>query len=1169
MNIFNFTLKSDDNDGEPSPTPLPDVSGSYALASTNLSKEEIHNRRLGKIVTEPSALLTESSSKTNAPSTPIKTPPFNSNEKIAPLPSPSQPQSTGDIGLKSLSIPNSTSKTTSTLTNSGMLTPNRNARVLNSALESVFLFTLRSDVAGQINENGPKLAYVGSGDDTQLLNSSNVADYICTRLAQEEAGNNSVHYLVSCYKRIISRESTILSEVQAEFLSCKTQCVSFLVTALVNPDMFGENSANSCTDLLQLLGDDTSSAWSNLMRDLAAELATQDALTSIVHELAKRCYDQLNAGVDQALRNPVEMMRMMGQPPMHSVLDTVTQPLTALCALARSDKRVARALTQVPMFRVEASLRSAAPQEPRFNGIFAFAASTASNGVVQGAAVSEKTLLGRLLRNVVDYRDPQFQQLFNNVNRMSRTVAEGHIAMVRSRLNAIINGVHEIIKNMLVSGSPGKEDAIAWLMDAVALNSECEKDQPSHLIGASRGFMLNLLYVLLQLCRPFLLDETKLKKVDWRYLISDESANLLPRSATPLMTPSAGNPSSVMPPLAITTSAPANFMTQSFFMALRALHLSYAPMCRDYDRLLMHMNRQSEAIQNGDPRAIQLLHMKLAKDCELLQTDMMIDIVNFSAALSFVLLNGLREDGEVDFNQSILHAEQLTNSQKIVLAAVPEYALDDLMTCLVFVAKNRADLLSIPQMAHVLDLALFFLRRPAAVRSPHVRAKLGELLFQVFLPNKERDNAFGWNERYTSQHFADGLHSHMMESVRISQLHLAPTLLLLYGDVERTGFYEKMSHRRRISAILKHLWELQSHRPAFRGIALSQASISGDGSSESSVTDSEGASFFIRFANGLLNETNKLVSETLTSLGSIKEFQSRRNSAEWAAMSDEARKEMDDKLHEAEGTARHSAGLCLETVHMVNYLTTDEVIQKPFLQKEILPRLVSMIFNVIYNMSGAKGLEFKVDNMESYNFKPKDMLREVCESLLHVCSSTSFQEAAVNDAFFKEGKPLSKAIAVITKHGLMSPTDIAQLSAFNRQVSALALDAADLDKLLEDAPEKYLDPLLLTLMEDPVLLTTSNNIVNRATIMTQLLNDPIDPFNRSPLSLADIKPCPELKQEIEEWIHERKRSRRAALSTTSQEQVVSVAATPAVDQDSAMDDDAEIAAAIALSLQDA
>jgi hypothetical protein len=61
-------------------------------------------------------------------------------------------------------------------------------------------------------------------------------------------------------------------------------------------------------------------------------------------------------------------------------------------------------------------------------------------------------------------------------------------------------------------------------------------------------------------------------------------------------------------------------------------------------------------------------------------------------------------------------------------------------------------------------------------------------------------------------------------------MYLAPALLLMYGDVERTGlppsanddcsppegFYEKLVNRRSIMVVLRHLWTLAPHRPAFR-----------------------------------------------------------------------------------------------------------------------------------------------------------------------------------------------------------------------------------------------------------------------------------------------------------------------------------------------------------------
>ena len=53
----------------------------------------------------------------------------------------------------------------------------------------------------------------------------------------------------------------------------------------------------------------------------------------------------------------------------------------------------------------------------------------------------------------------------------------------------------------------------------------------------------------------------------------------------------------------------------------------------------------------------------------------------------------------------------------------------------------------------------------------------------------------------------------------------------------------------------------------------------------------------------------------------------------------------------------------------------------------------------------------------------------------------------------------------------------------------------------DDAPEEFLDPLMFNLMEDPVELPDSHNIMDRKTIKIHLLNDPHDPFNRAPLSL--------------------------------------------------------------------
>ena len=41
---------------------------------------------------------------------------------------------------------------------------------------------------------------------------------------------------------------------------------------------------------------------------------------------------------------------------------------------------------------------------------------------------------------------------------------------------------------------------------------------------------------------------------------------------------------------------------------------------------------------------------------------------------------------------------------------------------------------------------------------------------------------------------------------------------------------------------------------------------------------------------------------------------------------------------------------------------------------------------------GSKGLEIKVDNPESYNFRPKEMLREICATMSQFANEPSFHK---------------------------------------------------------------------------------------------------------------------------------------------------------------------------------
>ena len=73
------------------------------------------------------------------------------------------------------------------------------------------------------------------------------------------------------------------------------------------------------------------------------------------------------------------------------------------------------------------------------------------------------------------------------------------------------------------------------------------------------------------------------------------------------------------------------------------------------------------------------------------------------------------------------------------------------------------------------------------------------------------------------------------------------------------------------------------------------------------------------------------------------------------------------------------------------------------------------------------------------------------------------------------------------------------------------------DYIYDDAPNEFFDGFLGELMEDPVILPTSNITMDRKTIENILLNYHMDPFNRKPLTKEELIPNIVLKKRIEEY----------------------------------------------------
>mmetsp|Transcript_29552 Transcript_29552/g.28744 ORF Transcript_29552/g.28744 Transcript_29552/m.28744 type:complete len:127 (+) Transcript_29552:919-1299(+) len=115
-----------------------------------------------------------------------------------------------------------------------------------------------------------------------------------------------------------------------------------------------------------------------------------------------------------------------------------------------------------------------------------------------------------------------------------------------------------------------------------------------------------------------------------------------------------------------------------------------------------------------------------------------------------------------------------------------------------------------------------------------------------------------------------------------------------------------------------------------------------------------------------------------------------------------------------------------------------------------------------------------------------------------------FQENVINDTRSFSIETFNKAHRIMTssKKGVEVPQDqVEKFELLLLKLETLKLEQDQEDAFYDDAPEEFLDPVLQTIMKDPVELPGSKTIIDYLTIKKHLMNEQNDPFNRQPLEL--------------------------------------------------------------------
>merc|ERR1712146_99990 len=175
-------------------------------------------------------------------------------------------------------------------------------------------------------------------------------------------------------------------------------------------------------------------------------------------------------------------------------------------------------------------------------------------------------------------------------------------------------------------------------------------------------------------------------------------------------------------------------------------------------------------------------------------------------------------------------------------------------------------------------------------------------------------------------------------------------------------------------------------------------------------------------------------------------------------------------------------------------MAEDETFVGAFMLSEVLGRLADTLSCVLVSLAGKRGLEFKINNPDSYNFKPKEMLKKIFGILTDIAAKggSKFVTALAKCGYY-DNQVFTKAAQIISRFSLVSEPVLEQFRQLNAKTKVEAETIASMD-LTDSAPSEFLDPLMMEIMENPVRLPSSGTIMDRKNIERHLLNDSTDPF---------------------------------------------------------------------------
>ncbi|KAF2794725.1 hypothetical protein K505DRAFT_374422 [Melanomma pulvis-pyrius CBS 109.77] len=927
-------------------------------------------------------------------------------------------------------------------------------------LSTIFRITLDSD--GIRDGHGHRLYFLsGVKDDLEDENrpiqlTTDILDQAILESASSKSEGKPLDYLLGCWKRVskLFRGVPNKQDPKHEVLKeARRLCFSYCIFAATIPDMFGEDTPAGNPLAEYLLVDPENDR--GLCHEFLSEAVSRFSEDDSVKEVLVGAMEQLS-------RKLAKMSMNDDYKPYILAMRNFVRYQPLLVGLAES-----------PMF-LPADIE---PQQ-----------------------IETRTLLGPFFR-----LSPMQGEVALNYFASPMTIDKDAVLICQNALRMTLqthqNELFDIADCFIKKSKDSREKVLDWFALTVNANHKRRALQVEPKTVSSDGFMVNITVILDRLCEPFM-DATfsKIDRIDVDYLrrsprvdISDETKiNADQHTSDDFYKDKAAGTD--------------NFITEVFFLTVAAHHYGteaantkLSQLQKDVKWLEKQLKKMEterhKYAQNPGQLAVFDAHVQKAKDrlakgkCTIMATDgVLLDEVAQARSMQFmryviVWLLRLVSPG-LDFPRNPLQLP-LQQEQPAAFKCLPEYFLEDIVDGFKFITAKMPLIITSTQSEELMMICIVFLRSSEYIKNPYLKSGLVTILYHgVWEVRGHKKGVLG-----------DALFAH-----KFATKHLLHSLMKFYSECESTGahtqFYDKFNIRYEIFQVIKCIWP----NPVYRENLATEARVNLD--------------FFVQFVNLLLNDVTFVLDESFTAFTQIHEI-SKVLKAPPEDMDANARQETEEKLSAAQSKAKSYMQLTNETVAMLKLFT--EALSDSFTMPEIVQRLAHMLDYNLDALVGPKKSSLKVENAQEYGWDPKQMLSEISDVYLNLKEKKTFIDAVATDGRSYRPEHFTTAMNIMQRFALKSSEQLQDWAHLAERIK-VAKDEAELEEAdLGEIPDEFLDPLLASLMEDPVTLPTSSMTLDRSTIRSHLLSDPNDPFNRVPLTIEQVVPNTALKEKIQAW----------------------------------------------------